>query len=121
MSDTLEQLAEAEAGLKRLDDGNQDQAVQEELNQARDQLGELTRRELQLEAAHSELQNRLGQLEQAQRAQNERTSLRDQLADRQKQLHLDRGRLQELQQRERESSAPLEELRQTVDNRRSCR
>ena len=116
MSDTLKQLADAEAGLKRLDDGNQDQVVQEELNQARDQLGEVTRRELQLEAAHSELQNRLGQLEQAQRAQNERTSLRDQLADRQKQLHLDRGRLQELQQRERESSAPLEELRQTVDN-----
>ena len=116
MSDTLEQLADAEAGLKRLDDGNQDQVVQEELNQARDQLGEVTRRELQLEAAHSELRNQLGQLEQAQLAQNERTSLRDQLADGQKQLHLEHERLQELQQCERESSAPLEELRQTLDN-----
>ena len=72
MSDTLEQLAAAEARLKRLDDGNQEQVDQAELTQARDQLGEVTRRELQLKAAHSDLQHRQGQLEQAQRAQSER-------------------------------------------------
>ena len=114
MSNTLEQLATAEARLKRLDDGNQDQIDQTELTQARDQLAEAMRRESQLEAAHSELQNRQGQLNQAQRAQSERASLLAELADDQQQLHQERERLQELQRYERESSAPLEALRQTV-------
>ena len=116
MSDTLDQLATAEARLKRLDDGNQDRIDQVELTQARDQLGEVMRRESQLEAAHSELQNRQGQLGQAQRAQSERASLRAELADAQEQLRQKCERLKELQQHEREWSAPLEKLRQTVDN-----
>ena len=116
MSDTLEQLAAAEARLKRLDDGNQDRVDREDLKRAQDQLGEMMRREVQLEAAHSELQNRQRQLDQAQRPQSERASLRAELADAQKQLHQKRERLQELQRHERESSAPLEELRQAVDN-----
>ena len=116
MSDTLEQLATAEARLKRLDDGNQEQVDQAELTQARDHLGEVTRRELQLEAADSELQNRQRQLEQAQRAQSERVSLRAELADDQNKLHQERECLVQLQHQEREWSAPLEELRQTVNN-----
>ena len=79
ISETLEQLAVAEARLTRLEDGTQDRIDQEELAQAQEQLGEVMRHDLQLEAARSELQNRQGQLEQAQRAQSERTSRREEL------------------------------------------
>ena len=116
MSDTLEQLAAAEARLKRLNDGDQDRSDQAQLAEAREQLDAVKRRELQLEAAHSELENRQGQLGQAQRAQSERASLRAELADDQKQLHQECERLQELQQHESESSALLEELRQALGN-----
>ena len=116
MSDTLEQLAAVEARLKRLDDGNQEQVDQAELTQARDQLGEVTRRELQLKAAHSDLQHRQGQLEQAQRAQSERAALRNEIADDQQRLNEAHEQLGDLQEQEQQSSAPLEALRQTVDD-----
>ena len=114
MSDTFEQLEKTESQFKRLDDRDQDRINEEELTQARDQLGEVMRRELQLQAAQSELENRQGQLGQALRAQSERETRRSELAEDQKQLHEQRERLVELRQHERESSAPLEELRQTV-------
>ena len=114
MSDTLDQLAAAEARLRRLDDGSQDRIDQEELIQAQAQLGEVMRRDLQLEAARSELQNRQGQLEQAQRAQSERASWRAELKTDQEQLRQESERLEELQQHERESLAALDELRQAV-------
>ncbi len=116
MSDTLEQLATAESRLKRLDDGNRDRIDQVELSQARDQLGEMMRRESQLEAAQSELQNRQRQLDQARCAQSERASQRSELVDTQEKLRQECESLEELQQNERESAASLRELRQTVDN-----
>ena len=114
MSATLEQLAAAEERLTRLEDGSQDRIDQEELEQARDQLGEVERHDLQLEAARSELQNRQGQLEQAQRAQCERASRREELESDKKHLRQDTERLEELQQQERESLVVLEGLRRTA-------
>ena len=114
ISETLEQLAEEEARLTRLEDGGQDRIDQEELTQAQEQLGEVMRHDLQLEAARSELQNRQGQLEQAQRAQSERTSRREELKTDQEQLRQETERLGELQQRERESLVALDELRQAA-------
>ena len=116
ISETLEQLAAAEARLTRLEDGGQDRIDQEELTQAQEQLGEVMRHDLQLEAARSELQNRQGQLEQAQRAQSERTSRREELKTDQEQLRQETERLGELQQRERESLVALDELRQAATN-----
>ena len=115
LSETLEQLALAEERLVRLDDGNQDQADQTELARAREQLREVERRELEIKATQSELQNRQGQLKEAQRAQTERAALRSAAALDQQRLKEADNQLQELQRHERELSAPLEELRQTVE------
>ena len=107
MSETLEQLAATAARLTRLEDGSQDRIDQEELTEAQDQLGEVMRHDLQLEAARSELQNLQGQLEQAERAQSERTSRRAELKTDQEQLRQETERLEELQEHERESLAVL--------------
>ena len=114
MSETLEQLATAVERLSRLEDGSQDRIDQEELEHARDQLGEVERHDLQLQAARSELQNREGQLERAQRAQCERASRREELESDKKQLHQETERLEELQQQERETLLGLEGLRQAA-------
>lgn len=114
MSETLEKLGSAEERLKRLEDGSQDRVDHEELTQAREQLDEVMRLDLQLEAARSELQNRQGQLEQAQRAQSERTSRREELLSDQERLCQESERLKELQQLERKSLADLDERRQAV-------
>ena len=116
ISETLEQLAAAEARLRRLEDGTQDQIDQEELTQAQGQLGEVMRHDLQVEAARSELQNRQAQLEQAQRPQSERASRREELKTGQEQLRQEAERLEELQQREQESLVALAELRQAATN-----
>ena len=114
MSETLEKLTSAEERLKRLEDGNQDQADQEELTKVREQLEEVLRLDLQIEAARSELQNRQGQLDRAQRAQSERASRRKELISDQEELRQQSERLEGLQQQERESQAALEERRQAV-------
>ena len=116
MSKTLEQLAAAKARLSRLEDGSQDRIDQEDLAQALDQLGEMMRHALQLEAARSELQNRQVQMEQAQRAQSERASRRAEIKTDQDQLRQESERLERLQEHERESSAALDELRQAATN-----
>ena len=112
MSETLEQLAAAEGRLSRLEDGSQDIIDQEELKEAQDQLSEVMRHDLQLEAARSELQNLEVQLEQAQREQSDRTSRRAELKTGQERLRQETKRLEELQEQERESLASLDELRQ---------
>ena len=114
MSETLEQLVATAARLTRLEDGSQDRIDQEELKEAQEQLGEVMRHDLQLEAAQSELQNLQGQLEQAQSAQSERASRRAELKTDQEQLRQETGRLEELQEYERESLAALDELRQAA-------
>ncbi len=114
MSETLEQLAATVVRLTRLEDGSQDRIDQEELTEAQDQLGEVMRHDLQLEAARSELQNRQGQLEQAERAQSERASRRAELKADQEKLRQDTDRLEELQEHERESAAALDALRQAA-------
>ena len=116
ISETFELLEAAEARLKRLEDGSQDQSDQEDLSEARDQLGELTRHDLQLEAARSELRIREGQLEQAQRVQSERATRREELRTAQEELRQETERLEELQEQERESLAVLDELRQAATN-----
>ena len=116
MSETLEQLAAAEARLRRLEDGSQDRIDQEDLTEALAQRGEVMRHDLQLEAAQSELRIRQGQLEQAQRAQSERASRRSDLKTAQEELRQETERLEELQEHERESLAALGELRQAVTN-----
>ena len=116
MSETLEHLATTAASLTRLEDGSQDRIDQEELKEAREQLGEVMRHDLQLEAARSELQNLQGQLEQAERAQSERASRRAELKADQEKLRQDTERLEELQQHQGESSDALDELRQAATN-----
>ena len=114
MSETLEQLAATAVRLTRPEDGSQDRIDQEELKEAQEQLGEVMRHDLQLEAARSELQNRQGQLEQAERAQSERASRRAELKADQEKLRQDTERLEELREHERESAAALDALRQAA-------
>ena len=114
MSETLEQLEAAEARLSRLEEGSQDQSEQEELTRAQDDLAEVMRHDLLLQAAQSELQNRQGRLEQAQQAQCERASRRAEIKADQEQLRQDTERLEGLQQDERKSLAALGELRKVA-------
>ena len=114
MSETLERLSAAAERLTRLEDGSQDRIDQEELAEAQEQLDEVMRHDLQLEAALSELQNREVQLEQAERAEAERASRRAELQADQEKLRQDTERLEELQEHERESSSVLGELRQAA-------
>ena len=116
MSETLEHLATTVASLTRLEDGSQDRIDQEELKEAQEQLGEVMRHDLQLEAARSELRNLQGQLEQAERAQSDRASRRAELKADQGKLRQDTERLEELQQHQGESSDALDELRQAATN-----
>ena len=116
ISETLERLEAAEARVRRLEDGSQDQIDQEELSEAKDQLGEATRHDLELDAARGELRIREGQLEQAQRAQTERASRRAELRTDQEKLRRERARLDDLQEQERESLATLDDLRQAAIN-----
>lgn len=114
ISDTLEKLEAAEARLRRLEDGSQDRIDQEDLADARDQLGEVMRHDLQLEAARGELRIRERQWEEAERAQSERASRRAELKTSREELRVEAERLEELQERERESLDALDELRQAV-------
>ena len=116
MSDTLEQLEAAEARLRRLQDGSQDRIDRDELTRAQDQLGEVKRHDLLLEAARSELRIREGQLEQARRAQSERESRRAEIKSDEEQLRQDSKRLEQLQEHERESQDALDKLRNAVGN-----
>ena len=120
MSETLEQLAATTTRLARLEEGSQDRIDQKELTGAQEQLGEVMRHDLQLEAAHSELQNRQRQLEQAERAQTERTSRRAELKADQEKLKQDTKRLKELQKHQQESSATLDEFRQAATDAESA-
>ena len=115
MAETLEQLVMAETRLTRLDDDNQDRIDRDELEKSRVRLVEVMRSEAELEAARSELQNRQGQLDNARRARSERADRRSELADAREQLRQERELLEELQRQERESTAPLEELRQAAN------
>ncbi len=114
MSETLEKLASAEERLTRLEDSSQDRVDHEELSTAREQLDEVMRLDLQLEAARSELRNLQGQHEQAQRTQSERASRREELMSEQEKLREDSERLEELQQLEQESLTDLNERRRAV-------
>ena len=116
MSDTLEQFESAEARLRRLEDGSQDRIDQEEVTEAHDQLSEVMRHDLQLQAARSELRIREGQLEQAQRARSERASRRAELKADRKELKQEIKRLEERQEHERESLGALDKLRKAVAN-----
>ena len=116
MSETLEQFESAEARLRRLEDGSQDRIDQEELTEAHDQLSEVMRHDLQLQAARSELRIREGQLEQAQRAQSERASRRAELKADRGELEQEIKRLEERQEHERESLHALDKLRKAVAN-----
>ncbi len=116
MSETLEQFESAEVRLRRLEDGSQDRVDQEELTEAHDQLSEVMRHDLQLQAARSELRIRDGQLEQAQRAQSERASRRAELKADRKELEQEIKRLEERQEHERESLDALDKLRKAVAN-----
>ena len=112
MSETLEKLAAVEAWLSRLEEGSQDIIDQEELKEAQEQLNEVMRHDLQLEAARSELQNLEVRFEQAQREQSDRASRREELKTDQERLRQETKRLEELQEQERESLVSLDELRQ---------
>ena len=114
MSETLKELEGTEARLRRLEDGSQDQIDREELTVAQDQLGELKRHDLQIEAARSDLRTREGQLEQAQRARSERASRRAELKSDQEELKQATKRLEELRKHERKSQGALDKLRKAV-------
>ena len=115
MSETLDQLTATTERLARLEDGSQDRIDQKDLTEAREQLDEVMRHDLQLDAAHSELQNRQRQIRASRtRANRACTSRRAELKTDQEKLKQDSERLEERQQRQQESSAALDEFRQAA-------
>ena len=114
LAETLEQLEAAEIRLKRLEDGSQDLNDQTELSDAQNQLDEVMRYDLRLNAALNELRIREGHLETTQRAQSERMSRRAQLESDRDLLKKESKRLEELQEQEQESLRALDKLRMSV-------
>ena len=116
MSEKLEQLSATEARLHRLEKASLNQIDQAELTEAKEQHDEIMRLDLQLKAARSELQNRESRLEQCERAQSDRAARRQELKTDRELLVQEQGRLEELQQKEREAITALNKLRKNLSD-----
>ncbi|MDZ7829232.1 MAG: AAA family ATPase [Halofilum sp. (in: g-proteobacteria)] len=77
LSQTLDELEEAQDNLARLSSGDRDQADQKELDDARKRYSRLSELETRIKAAASDLELEKRNLEQAQQARRERTRLKE--------------------------------------------
>ena len=114
LGETIEQLGAAEDRLRTLESGDQDQRYREEIIDARAELKEVEQRQLQINAAQSELDNRSRQLVQAQDVLSEREGARAELAADQDKLTESSRVLADLRDRETEAQQRLDPLRQEL-------
>jgi len=114
LSQTLEELDEAQATLKRLMSGERDQSDRADLDAARATHRRLSELETRIEAAGSELELRKRNLERAEQARAGRERLKQDIAAEREAVDSARARLDEARRQEGEARARLDTLRAGV-------
>jgi len=114
LAKTLDDLEEAQETLVRLSTGDRDQADQTELTEARKRHGQLAELEARIAAAASDLELKKRNLEQAEKAQAERASLKETIAAEEKAVEQAGQRLADVRQQEKDARSQLDALRAGV-------
>lgn len=114
LSQSLDDLEEAQGKLTRLSSGERDQADKEELGHARRRHGQLAELEARVAAADSELKLKKSRLEQAEQAQAERVALKEAIAAEEQAVEMASKRLDEVRGQESETRSKRDELRAKV-------
>ncbi len=111
---TLDDLEEAQKTLTRLFAGDRDQADQTELAEARKRQGQLVKLEARIAAGASDLELKKRNLEQAQKVQTERSSLKEAIAAEETAVEQARQQLEGVHQQEKDARSQLDVLRAGV-------
>ena len=114
LANTLDGLEEAQETLDRLSSGDRDHTDQAELTEARKRPGQLAELEARISAASSDLELKKRNLDQAERAQAERASLKETIAAEENAVEQAGQRLKEVRQQEKEARLQLDALRASV-------
>lgn len=114
LSQTLDDLEEAQERLARLSSGGRDQADQKELEEARKRHSQLAELEARIEAAASDLALKKRNLEQAKQAQAERASLEETITSEGEAVEAARKRLNEVRHQKGKARSRLDALRAGV-------
>ncbi len=119
MTQTLHDLEDAQATLKRLSTADRDEADQMELEDARQRHGQLVALEAQIEAAHTELELRKKTLEQAERAVADRMQLKIDIQTEETALQEAEVHLQGALEQEQEALSRVDALRDEIHQSRA--
>ena len=111
LTQTLNDLEDAQETLERLSTGDRDQADQKELDEARQRHGQLAELEARIEAASTELELRKRTLEQAEQAVVVRKQLKSDIGAEEAALEEAAKRLIGVREQEREARSRLDALR----------
>ena len=114
LTQTLNELEEAQETLERLSTGNRDQADQNELDEARQRYRWLAELEARIEAASTELKLRKRTLDQAEQAAVERKQLKDDINAEETALEEARQRLVGVRKQEKQVRSRVDALRAVV-------
>jgi len=114
LSQTLDDLEEAQDTLARLSSGDRDQVDLAELEGARTRREQLAALEARIQAASSELKLKERNLEQAEQAKTDRRKLKEEIASDEQILRTARERLDEVSNQEKEARTKLDGLRAIV-------
>ena len=114
LAKTLDDLEEAQETLARLSAGDRDQADQTQLTEARERHGQLAELEARVAAAASDLELKKRNLEQAEKAQTERSDLKEAIAAEETAGEQARQRLEGVRQEEKDARSQLDMLRAGV-------
>ena len=114
LSQTLDELEEAQNNLARLSSGDRDEAYQKELDDARERYSRLSELETRIKAAASDLELKKRNLEQAQQARSERTRLKETIESESQAVDAAKARLDEVRKQEKEVRSQRDALQSAV-------
>lgn len=114
LTQTLDELEEAQAALERLSSGARDAADRNELAETRRRRGELAELEARIEAASSGLELKRSNLEQARQAAADRQQLKDDIEAVEASQATTGKRLAEVREKETMAQSRLQKLREEV-------
>lgn len=111
LSQTLDELEDAQDNLARLSSGDRDQADQKELDDARKRYSRLSELEARIQAAASDLELKKRNLEQAQQARSDRIRRKEAIESEMEAADAAKARLDEVHEQEKEARSKRDELR----------
>ena len=114
LSETLDELEDAQETLVRLSSGDRDKEDQKELDEARMRHSQLAELEARIQVATSNLELKERNLEQALQAEKQRRRLKDEITSEERALEAAMTRLVEVNVQEKEARSRLEERRTAV-------